>query len=190
HDYAKELIIQPGNRVRLKDVDPSYHGKHESHKHALPEIQAHLTKIDALQYLMHAEGKHALLIVLQGLDGAGKDGVIRHVLTGMNPQACTVTGFKQPTAEELAHDFIWGVHPHVPAKGSVAIFNRSHYEDVLAVRVHRLVPEREWSKRFDLINDFERLLAVENQTSILKCFLHISPEEQLERFKQRLDNPS
>jgi len=190
HDYAKELIVRPGNKVRLKDVDPAYHGKHGSHEHALPEIQAHITNIDALQYLMHAEGKHALLIVLQGLDGAGKDGVIRHVLTGMNPQACTVTGFKQPTAEERAHDFLWRLHPHVPAKGSVAIFNRSHYEDVLVVRVHQLVPERECSKRFDLINDFEKLLAVENNTAILKFFLHISPEEQLERFKQRLDDPS
>jgi PPK2 family polyphosphate:nucleotide phosphotransferase len=139
---------------------------------------------------MYAEGKHALLIVLQGLDGAGKDGVIRHVITGMNPQACTVTPFKQPTAEDLAHDFLWRVHPHVPAKGSVAIFNRSHYEDVLVVRVHRLVAEAEWSKRFDLINDFEKLLVVENNTAILKFFLHISREEQLERFKQRLDDPT
>src|SRR5262249_49448660 len=129
-------------------------------------------------------------IVLQGLDGAGKDGVIRHVLTGMNPQACTVTGFKQPTAEERVHDFLWRIHPHVPAKGSVAIFNRSHYEDVLVVRVHQLVPEHEWSKCFELINGCEKSLAVENNTAILKFFLHISPEEQLERFKQRLDDPS
>ena len=190
HDYAKELIVRPGNKVKLKDVNPGYHGKHKSHEDALPETQVHLTKIDTLQYLMYAEGKHALLIVLQGLDGAGKDGVIRHVMTGMNPQACRVTQFKQPTAEDLAHDYLWRVHPHAPAKGSVAIFNRSHYEDVLVVRVHRLVPEPEWSKRFDLINDFEKLLAVENNTAILKFFLHISREEQLERFKQRLDDPS
>jgi PPK2 family polyphosphate:nucleotide phosphotransferase len=190
HDYAKKLLVRPGSKVRLKDVDPGYHGKHESHEHALPEIQAQLTKIDALQYLMNAEGSHALLIVLQGLDAAGKDGVIRHVLSGMSPEGCTVTGFKQPTAEDLAHDFLWRVHAQVPHKGSVAIFNRSHYEDVLVVRVHRLVPEQVWSKRFELINGFEKLLVVENNTAILKFFLHISREEQLERFKQRLDDAS
>ena len=190
HDYAKKLLVRPGTKVRLRDVDPAYHGKHTSHHHALPEIQTQLTKIDALQYLMYAEGKHALLIVLQGLDAAGKDGVIWHVLTGLNPEGCTVTGFKQPTPADLAHDFLWRVHPHVPAKGSVAIFNRSHYEDVLVVRVHNLQPEDEWSKRFDLINDFEKLLVVENNTAILKFFLHISKEEQLERFKQRLKDAS
>ena len=190
NDYAKKLVVHPGTNVRLKDVDPGYHGKHESHDHALPEIQAQLERIDALQYLMYAEGKHSLLILLQGLDAGGKDGVIRHVLTGMNPEGCRVIGFKQPTPAELAHDFLWRVHPHVPPKGSVAIFNRSHYEDVLVVRVHRLVPEQQWSKRFDLINDFEKLLVAENSTVILKFFLHISKEEQLERFKQRLDDPS
>lgn len=190
HNYAEKFLVRPGTKVRLKNVDPGYHGKHGSHKQALPEIQDHLSKIDALQYLMYSEGRHSLLIVLQGLDGAGKDGVVRHVLTGMNPEACTVTGFKQPTAEDLAHDFLWRVHPHVPGKGSVAIFNRSHYEDVLVVRVHQLVPEQEWSKRYDLINDFEKLLVVENNTAILKFFLHISEEEQLERFEQRLDDPS
>jgi len=124
------------------------------------------------------------------LDGAGKDGVVRHVLTGMNPEGCVVTGFKQPTAEDLAHDFLWRVHPHAPGKGSVAIFNRSHYEDVLVVRVHQLVPEQEWAKRYDLINEFEKLLVAENNTAILKFFLHISKEEQLKRFKQRLDDPA
>ena len=190
HDYSKTFLVRPGSKVRLKGIDAGYHGKHESHDQALPEIQAQLAKIDALQYLMHAESAHALLIVLQGLDAAGKDGVIRHVLTAMNPVGCTVTGFKQPTSAELAHEFLWRVHPHVPAKGSVAIFNRSHYEDVLVVRVHQLVPEELWAKRFGLINDFEKLLATENQTTILKFFLHISNEEQLQRFKKRLDDPS
>src|SRR5262245_2626718 len=189
NDYAKKCLVRPGIKVRLKDVDPGYHGKHKSHEHALPEIQSQLTKIDALQYLMYAEGKHALLIVLQGLDAAGKDGVIRHVLTGMNPEGCAVTGFKQPTAGDLAHDFLWRVHPHVPAKGSVAIFNRSHYEDVLVVRVHGLAPEKVWSKRYDQINDFEQLITTESNTRIVKFFLHISKEEQLARFKKRLDDP-
>jgi PPK2 family polyphosphate:nucleotide phosphotransferase len=145
--------------------------------------------MDQLQYRMYAENKHSLLIVLQGLDAAGKDGVVRHVLTGMNPEGCVCSNFKQPTKEELAHDFLWRVHPHVPAKGTVAIFNRSHYEDVLVARVHQLVPEKVWSKRYDEINDFERLIVTENNTTILKFFLHISKEEQLARFKKRLDDP-
>ena len=128
--------------------------------------------------------------MLQGLDAAGKDGVVRHVLTGMNPSGCVSVNFKQPTGEDLAHDFLWRVHPHVPGKGSVAIFNRSHYEDVLVVRVHDLAPEKVWSKRYDQINEFEQLICTENNTTILKFFLHISKEEQLERFKKRLDDPA
>ena len=188
--FRKEFIVEPGSRVKLKDIDPGYHGKHESHEAALPEIQAHVQRMYELQYLMYAERKHSLLIVLQGLDAGGKDGVIRHVITGMNPAGCRVTGFKRPTPEELAHDFLWRVHAHVPAKGEVAIFNRSHYEDVLVVRVHKLAPEEVWSERYDLINDFERLLVVENNTTILKFFLYISKQEQLARFKQRLDDPA
>ena len=189
-NYLKKLIVKPNSKIRLKHLDPDYHGKHESRESALPEIQKNLQKMEPLQYLMYAENKHSLLIVLQGLDAAGKDGVVRHVLTGMNPSGCVSVNFKQPTARELAHDFLWRVHPHVPAKGSVAIFNRSHYEDVLVARVHNLVPEKVWSKRYDQINDFERLIATENNTTILKFFLHISKEEQLGRFKKRLDDPA
>ncbi len=189
-NYRKKLIVELGSKIRLKDFDPGYHGKHESHKSAPPEIQENLQKMEQLQYRMYAENKHSLLIVLQGLDAAGKDGVVRHVLTGMNPSGCVSVNFKQPTKEELAHDFLWRVHPHVPAKGSVAIFNRSHYEDVLVVRVHGLAPEKVWSKRYDQINDFERLMTTENNTTILKFFLHISKEEQLARFKKRLDDPT
>lgn len=189
-NHMKKLIVKPGSKIRLKHFDPSYHGKHESHKSALPEIQKNLQKMEQLQYLMYAENKHSLLIVLQGLDAAGKDGVVRHVLSGMNPSGCVASNFKQPTAKELAHDFLWRVHPHVPAKGSVAIFNRSHYEDVLVVRVHGLVPEKVWSKRYDQINDFEKLIVTENNTTILKFFLHISNQEQLARFAKRLDDPT
>src|SRR5204862_6632093 len=156
----------------------------------LREIQENLQKMEQLQYRMYAENKHSLLIVLQGLDAAGKDGVVRHVLTGMNPSGCISTNFKEPTKEEVAHDFLWRVHAHVPAKGSVAIFNRSHYEDVLVVRVHGLVPEKIWSKRYDEINDFEKLIAAQSNTAILKFFLHISKEEQLARFAKRLDDPA
>jgi len=189
-NYLKKFIVQPGTKIRLKHFDPDYHGKHESHQDALPEIQKYVEKMAQLQFLMYAERKHSLLVVLQGLDAAGKDGVVRHVFTGMNPAGCVVSDFKQPTPEELAHDFLWRVHPHVPAKGSVAIFNRSHYEDVLVVRVHELTPEKVWSKRYDEINEFEKLIATQNQTSILKFFLHISKQEQLARFAKRLDDPA
>jgi PPK2 family polyphosphate:nucleotide phosphotransferase len=188
-NYRKQFVVKPRAEIRLKHFDPGYHGKHESHKKALSEIQENLQKMEQLQYRMYAENKHSLLIVLQGLDAAGKDGVVRHVLTGMNPAGCVSVNFKEPTKEDLAHDFLWRVHPHVPAIGSVALFNRSHYEDVLVVRVHRLAPEKVWSKRYDEINQFERLIATQNNTAILKFFLHISKEEQLERFKKRLDDP-
>jgi PPK2 family polyphosphate:nucleotide phosphotransferase len=189
-NYRKKLIVKPGSKIRLKHFDPGYHGKHESRKAALPEIQENRQKMEELQYLMYSENKHSLLVVLQGLDAAGKDGVVRHVFTGMNPAGCVSVSFKQPTKEELAHDFLWRVHPRVPAKGSVAIFNRSHYEDVLVARVHRLVPQKVWSKRYDQINDFEQLIVTENNTTILKFFLYISKDEQLARFKKRLDDPT
>jgi PPK2 family polyphosphate:nucleotide phosphotransferase len=189
-NYWKKLVVTPESKIRLKHFDPGYHGKHESRKSALPEIENNRQKMAQLQFLMYAENKHSLLIVLQGLDAAGKDGVVRHVLTGMNPSGCVAANFKEPTPEELAHDFLWRVHPHVPAKGKVAIFNRSHYEDVLVVRVHGLAPEKVWSKRYDQINDFEQLIVTENNTAILKFFLHISKDEQLARFKKRLDDPA
>src|SRR5438105_14577218 len=137
-NYRKKLIVKPESKIRLKHFDPGYHGKHESHKAALPEIQENRQKMEELQYLMYAENKHSLLVVLQGLDAAGKDGVVRHVLTGMNPSGCVSVNFKQPTKEELAHDFLWRVHAHVPDKGSVAIFTPAHSADVLAARVHGL----------------------------------------------------
>jgi PPK2 family polyphosphate:nucleotide phosphotransferase len=186
----QKLLVEPGTRVQLGGIDPGYHGKYESRETALPEIQSYLRQMDQLQYLMYAEKKHALLIVLQGLDAAGKDGVVRHIVTGMNSAGCRVIGFKQPTPEDLGHDFLWRVHPHVPAKGDVAIFNRSHYEDVLVVRVHQLAPANVWSRRYDLINDFEKWLVLENNTTVLKFLLYISNEEQLVRFKQRLDDPA
>jgi PPK2 family polyphosphate:nucleotide phosphotransferase len=147
-----------------------------------------VARIRHLQYLLYAEKKHALLIVLQGIDAAGKDGTCWHVMTAMNPQGTTVTGFKQPTEEDRAHDFLWRIHPHTPGLGRVAVFNRSYYEDVLVVRVHNLVSKDVWSRRYGLINDFEKLLS-DRGTIIIKFFLYISPDEQLERFRQRLDDP-
>lgn len=188
-DYAKQFTVEPGKRVKLKDVDPGFHGKHVSREKAGPEIAAYLEKLKALQYMLYAEGAHSLLIVLQGIDAAGKDGVCRHVIDAMNPQGCIVTGFKQPTPEERGHDFLWRVHRHAPELGKVSIFNRSHYEDVIVVRVRKLVPKDVWSKRYAHINAFEKLLA-DSGTTILKFFLWISKDEQLARFKERLDDPA
>jgi PPK2 family polyphosphate:nucleotide phosphotransferase len=189
-DYLERFMVRPGARVLLSGIDPDYCGEHESRETALAEIRRRALTMDRLQYLMHAEKKHSLLIVLQGMDAGGKDGVIRHLITSMNPAGCRVMAFRQPTPEHLGHDFLWRMHPHVPAKGEVAIFNRSHYEDVLVVRVHELTPVKVWSRRYELINDFERLLVVESNTTVLKFFLYISKEEQLARFKRRLDDPT
>ena len=137
---------------------------------------------------MYAESERSLLVILQGMDGAGKDGTINHVLTSMNPQGCRVYAFKAPSVEELSHDFLWRITQATPRKGYVSVFNRSHYEDVLVVRVHGLVPKKIWLKRYDQINSFEKHL-IENGTQILKFYLHIDREEQLARFRGRLSDP-
>jgi PPK2 family polyphosphate:nucleotide phosphotransferase len=188
-NYYDRFRVTPGSKVKLSKVDASFKDEHESHEHAMPEIEKYAQKLHDLQYLMYAEDRRSLLICLQGRDAAGKDGTINHVLSAMNPQGCTVTGFKVPTKEEAAHDFLWRYHQHTPGRGHVAIFNRSHYEEVLVQRVHNMVPKSVWSQRYEHINDFERMLA-ENGTHILKFYLHIDPEEQLERFKQRIVDPA
>ena len=186
-NYAKKFRVEPGDKVDLNKVDPGFKDPDYSHKHALKEIEAYRQKLRDLQHVLYAEDKRSLLICLQGRDAAGKDGTINHVLAAMNPQGCTVTSFKVPSQEEAAHDFLWRCHKAVPAKGQVAIFNRSHYEDVLVVRVHNLAPEEVWSKRYEQINDFEKTLYA-NGTHILKFYLHIDADEQLDRFKDRLDD--
>lgn len=188
-DYIKEFMVRPSARVRFKDFDPGYSDKHENKKSALAKTEKLRQRMGELQFKLYAEQKRSLLICLQAPDAGGKDGVVRHVIGSMNPQGCRVAAFKQPSAEELAHDFLWRVEHQSPKRGEVVVFNRSHYEDVLVVRVHDLVPKREWFQRYAAINDFERRLA-DNGTHILKFFLHISPEEQLRRFKQRIDDPS
>lgn len=187
-EYYSKFQVKPGSKVDLGNIDAGFRDKHESHEHALPELETYRQRLRDLQYLMYAENKHSLLICLQGRDAAGKDGTINHVLGAMNPQGCSVTGFKVPSAEEAAHDFLWRYHEAAPARGRVGIFNRSHYEEVLVQRVHNLVPREIWSKRYGHINDFEKNLA-ENGTHILKFYLHIDPHEQLERFRQRLQDP-
>ena len=188
-NYRKRFVVEPGAKVRLDKIDPAFKDKHDNRRtSATPEIQKHVERLAKAQYLLYADGNQSLLVVLQALDAGGKDGVVRHVFSAMNPQGTLVSSFKQPSKIEAAHDFLWRAHLHTPAKGQVVIFNRSHYEDVLVVRVHKMVPKSVWSKRYDLINDFEKMLH-DNGTRILKFYLHISPEEQLERFAQRLDDP-
>jgi PPK2 family polyphosphate:nucleotide phosphotransferase len=189
-NLTKRLKVAPGSKVDLEAIDPSFHGEWESSEDAKSELDRNLSRITVLQRKLYADRSHSLLIVLQGIDGAGKDGTCWHVISAMDPQGVRVQGFKQPTAEEREHDFLWRVHPHAPGRGRVAIFNRSHYEDVLVVRVHKLVPKDVWKPRYDFINEWERLLTVENNTTILKFFLYISKEEQLSRFKERLNDPA
>ena len=148
-----------------------------------------LEELDELQNLLFAEAKHSVLVVLQGPDASGKDGLIRDVFGSMNPQGVSVKSYGVPTEEELSHDFLWRIHKHVPEKGMVKIFNRSHYEDILVTRVHKLIDEKTAKKRMDAINDFERLLRDHNNTVILKFFLHVSADEQLERLKERQTEP-
>jgi PPK2 family polyphosphate:nucleotide phosphotransferase len=182
------LRVKPGSSFRLADVDPSAsHGRTKDA--ASDELQADLARLTDLQDRLWAEQRHPVLIVLQGIDAAGKDGSVKHVMSAFNPMGCTVTSFKVPTPIELAHDYLWRVHQRAPGKGEIAIFNRSHYEDVLIVRVHDLVPKAVWSRRFDQINAFEELLA-SSGTTILKFFLWIDRDEQKERFQARLDDPA
>jgi PPK2 family polyphosphate:nucleotide phosphotransferase len=176
--------VEEGSKVNLKDYDPDYTNGYNHHASAQDDLQALSAEISELQELLYAAGRHSLLIILQGMDTSGKDGTIRHVFSSVNPQGCEVHAFKEPTPEELAHDFLWRVHKVTPPLGGMGIFNRSQYEDVLVVRVHNLVPESVWSQRYEQINHFESLLT-HNRTIMLKFFLHISKDEQKERLLAR-----
>jgi PPK2 family polyphosphate:nucleotide phosphotransferase len=182
------LQVKPGTKVRLAAFDPSDthgHSKASSDK----ELADGLVRLTDLQDRLWAEAKHPVLVVLQGIDAAGKDGTLRHVMSAFNPQGCPVTDFKIPSALEASHDYLWRVHRNVPAKGEIGIFNRSHYEDVLVVRVHDLVPKMIWKRRYQQINDWERML-VEEGTTIVKFFLLIDRDEQRRRFQDRLSDPA
>ena len=183
-DIPDLLRIAPGSRFRMRDAaaERSWGWSREEAELATAE---NLARLGELQYKMYADGRFALLVVLQAIDGGGKDSTIRRVFSSFNPQGCTVTAFKAPTAEELGHDFLWRIHQHTPRHGEVAVFNRSHYEDVLVVRVDQLVPEERWRKRYQHIVDFERML-VDEGTTIIKFFLHISKDEQKKRLEERL----
>ncbi len=182
------LRVKPGSKVRLAKIDPAEtHGRDK--ESTADDLEAGLARLTDLQDRLWAEQKHPVLIVLQGIDAAGKDGSVKHVMSAFNPMGCTVTSFKVPTPIELSHDYLWRVHQRTPGKGEIAIFNRSHYEDVLVVRVHDIVPKAVWSKRFDQINAFEELLT-STGTTILKFFLWIDRDEQRARFQDRLDDPA
>ena len=186
----KAYLVKPGNAVKLSKYDPDetslFKGDKQEGKRALLKLNEEL---EILQEKLFAQHKHKVLIVLQGIDTSGKDGVIRHVFEGVNPQGVRVAGFKVPTPVELDHDYLWRVHAQVPGRGEMVIFNRSHYEDVLVVRVHALVDKKTWGRRYEQIKAFENILAEEG-TTILKFFLHISPEEQKERLQARLEDPT
>jgi PPK2 family polyphosphate:nucleotide phosphotransferase len=184
----KKLRVKPGTKVRLDDANAERtHGWKKSDAEAV--LESMRTVLEEQQTRLYADGRFAVLVVLQATDGAGKDSTIKNVMTAFNPQGCTVTSFKSPSSEELKHDYLWRVHKNVPARGEIGVFNRSHYEDVLIVRVDNLVPKEVWKPRYDQINDFERMLT-QNDVSIVKFFLQISKDEQKKRLEDRLDDPT
>ncbi len=188
-DYEKLFMVPPGDQVRLADRDPAA-APGADKKTAAALLAENIVVITALQYRLYAENRRSLLMVLQGMDAGGKDGVVRHVFAPLNPQGCRVVSFKVPSEVEAAHDFLWRCHLAAPRRGEVVIFNRSHYEDVLVTRVHGAVSAGRCRRRFEYINSFENFLIAEADTTIVKIFLHISPEEQLERLKKRVDDPA
>ncbi|MEX2168791.1 MAG: polyphosphate kinase 2 family protein [Pirellulales bacterium] len=183
------LTLPPGTEFHLHKLDPRQVEGDWTKDSAAVQIEANVTATRELAYRLYAEDRRSVLLVLQGMDTAGKDGTIRTVMTGINPQSFQVVPFKQPGPVELDHDFLWRIHLNTPRRGNIGIFNRSHYEDVLVVRVHNLVPKSEWETRYERINEFENLL-VESGMVLIKCFLHISKEEQRERLQARLDDPA
>ena len=183
------IVTREGHPIRLRSIDPDDSRGLEDKESARAVLAADLDRLRELQHLLYADGRHALLIVLQAMDTGGKDGTIRHVMSGLNPAGCVVTSFKAPTSEELSHDYLWRIHRAVPARGMIGVFNRSHYEDVLVVRVHGLVAREEWKRRYRQINEFERTLT-ENGVRILKFYLHISRAEQARRLRERIEDRS
>ena len=182
-------LIKPGQKLHLSDCPTDDTGDFKDKDDAAEPTKKNLKKLVKLQDVLYAQGKYALLVVFQAMDGGGKDGAIKHVFSGVNPQGCHVASFKEPSHLELAHDYLWRIHAEAPAKGMIGIFNRSHYESVLVERVKDLAPEKVWSRRYDHINNFERLLSDEG-TVIIKFFLHISWDEQKKRMEKRLADPA
>jgi PPK2 family polyphosphate:nucleotide phosphotransferase len=188
-NYSKLFAVKPGTRVKLTDIKSGFTGAKKTKAVANAETKRDDRRLADLQYLLYADHGRSLLVCLQGMDASGKDGTIRHVFGALDPQGARAHAFKEPSKEEADHDFLWRAHVHAPAKGEIVIFNRSHYEDVLIARVRDLVPKSVWSKRYELINEFERNLTLAG-TTILKFYLHITEKEQLRRFARRLDDPA
>lgn len=184
----KPYLVNPGSKVDLSKHDPDDKNFEGNKKKAEAHLRALIGRVREQQWVLYAEHKHRILIVLQAMDTGGKDGTIRSIFRYIDPLGVRVVNFRTPTEPELDHDYLWRIHRHVPGRGEIVVFNRSHYEDVLIVRVHNLVPKATWSKRYHQINEFERML-VEEGTTIVKFFLHISHDEQLSRLKARLKNP-
>ena len=183
-----QLKVRPESKVRLADIDPSGTVGIGSKSDGAELLTSNIQRLEELQARLHAENRRSLLVVLQGLDTSGKDGTTRAVFTGVNPNGVDVHSFGRPGPAELDHDYLWRVHRRVPSRGVIGVFNRSQYEDVLIARVEKLVPKSTWSRRYRHINEFERML-VDEGTTIIKCFLHISPEEQMERLESRIETP-
>ena len=182
-------LVSPGKKLKLSKHDPDDTGKFKDKDHVKADVEDHLKSLDQLQEVLYAQAKYALLIVFQAMDAGGKDGAIDHIFSGVNPQGCSVTSFKTPSHLELAHDYLWRYQLATPTRGTIGIFNRSHYESVLVERVKDICPKKVWSKRYDQINAFEERLAAEG-TVILKFYLNISKAEQKERLQSRLDDPT
>lgn len=182
-------MVKPGHKFRLADFDPDSTLHFQDKETAAKSLPKNVQRLSELHDLLYADHRYALLIVLQGMDAGGKDGAIRHVMPGVNPQGCDVTSFKAPSAEEADHDYLWRVHHAMPARGEIGIFNRSHYEDVLVVRVHKLAPHGVWSKRYGQINAFEQMLS-QNNVKIVKFFVHSGKDEQKKRFEERIETAS
>ena len=181
------VTIRPGRSFQLEDLPTTDVAGFKDKADGRGQLEKHLERLRELQHLLYADGRHAVLIVLQAMDTGGKDGTIRHVMSGFNPAGCMVTSFKVPSEEEKKHDFLWRIHHAVPPKGVIGVFNRSHYEDVLVVRVHKMVQKEVWKARYKQINEFERMLT-ETGTTIIKFFLHISKKEQAKRLKARIED--
>ena len=187
-NFEKRFEVHRKQKLKLEKRDPDDTAGITSKEECDQQLKKNIEQLFDTQSLLAASNEYAVLLVLQALDAGGKDGTIRHVMTGLNPQACRVTSFKVPSDEEAQHDFLWRVHHAVPKRGEIGIFNRSHYEDVLVARVHKLVPKAVWQARYDQINDFEHMLA-ENKTIILKFYLNISKDEQKRRLEERIQDP-
>jgi PPK2 family polyphosphate:nucleotide phosphotransferase len=186
---TKPIVTREGRQIRLRDIDPEDDAGLRNKAKARARLAEDLERLRKLQLLLYADNRYALLVVIQAMDTGGKDGLIRHVMSGLNPVGCVVTSFKVPTPDERQHDFLWRIHRAVPPRGVIGVFNRSHYEDVLVVRVHKLVPKEVWLRRYREINEFERTLR-QNGVEILKFYLHISKAEQARRLRSRIEDKS